>query len=81
MRTEFQRSPMISSNLLGLVMSDFKCPLTLASVGTAGSTNVSVCSAPDSIAKVEYSLGLSKSLFEFFEGFFNFKFPVSKSGK
>ena len=81
MRTEFQRSSVISTYQLGLIMSDFKCSKTNAFVGVTNATNVSVCAAPDSIAKLEYSLGLSKSIFEFFEVYYDFKFPVPKSGK
>lgn len=80
MRTEFQRSSLISTYQLGLIMSDFKCSKTNAYVGVSNATNVSVCAAPDSIGKTEYSLGLSKSIFEFFEAFYTFKFPVPKSG-
>lgn len=80
LRTEFEQTPVISSSQVGLIVSDFKCSSGKGQVGAENNSEISMCAAPDSLAKVGYSLGLSVTMLEFFQTNYDIKYSLPKCG-
>ena len=79
--TEFEETPVMSSYLLALTISDFVCRNVTARVGESDKTNVRVCGRPNAPYSFDFVLKASSSLMEFYQRHFGITFPLSKCGK
>jgi aminopeptidase N len=79
--TSFEESVTMSTYLVALVISDFKCKYAIANAGVYGTVNVSVCGRPDNADKFDFALGEFVRLLEHYEKYFGIKYPLAKCGK
>jgi aminopeptidase N len=72
----------MSSYLLGLIVSDFECLSQIVSnIGLYGNLEVSVCGQKDAVSsgRLNYALNVSSKIIEYYEKFYNVKYPLPKS--
>ena len=79
-QTDFHETVEMSTYLVALVVSDFVCIKTTATPAISKSVDVSVCARPNAVSQLEYALEASSRILEFFESFYNIKYPLPKSG-
>ena len=79
-KTEFEESVEMSTYLVALIVSDFKCIHSVAQPALSHHVDVSVCSRPEAINQLDYALNVSTRILEFFESFYNIEYPLPKSG-
>jgi aminopeptidase N len=75
-KTVFQITPRMSTYLIGLVVSDFKCKN-----GTAyapDKVDVRVCAKPEAYDELDYSLDVGCRVLEFFYKLLGVEYPLSK---
>jgi aminopeptidase N len=70
----------MSSYLVALILSDFVCIKSVAKPILSKNINVSVCARPNAIDQLDYALNNSIKILEFFETFYNVKYPLPKCG-
>lgn len=70
----------MSTYLVALVISDFKCKYKLANAGVNGNVNVSVCGREDAYDRFDFALNNFVELLEEYEALFGLKYPFSKCG-
>lgn len=78
--TEFDNSPSMSSYLLAVLISDFGCLSGVSKPPLSGQVDVSVCTRPNAVDQLDLALEASLSVLEFFEGYYEAKYPLPKLG-
>ena len=68
----------MSTYLVALIISDFKCLSGVAKTKLSKEIGVSVCAQPDAIDQLSYALNASIKLTEFFESYYKVKYPLPK---
>jgi aminopeptidase N len=68
----------MSTYLVALIVSDFECISGVAKTELSNEVGVSVCARPDAIDQLHYALNVSIRLTEFFESFYQVKYPLPK---
>ena len=76
--TEFESSLPMSTYLVALVVSDFKCKNGIAKSSNNHSVNVSVCARPNAYDDLYLAYNSSIKLLEFFENYYNKTYPLKK---
>ena len=74
----------MSSYLVALIISDFDCiSRTVLNSGEYGTVEVRVCGRRAAIlsGQLNYALEIATNLIEFYEKFYNVKYPLPKSGE
>jgi aminopeptidase N len=71
----------MSTYLVALIVSDFKCIKTLARPVLSKNVEINVCARPNAVDQISYALNVSTKLIEFFEAYYNIEYPLPKSGK
>ena len=79
--SQFEITPPMSTYLVGLVVSDFKCINQTANAGLYGSLPVRICARPNALNQLSYSLDVAIKAIEFFERRYDVKYPLPKCGK
>lgn len=79
--TEFDETVEMSTYLVALVVSDFKCIKTVARPSLFKPINVSLCARPNAISQLNFALNVTVKALEFFENLFEIVYPLPKSGK
>ena len=79
-KTEFEESVEMSTYLVALIVSDFKCIKSVAQPALSHHVDVSVCSRPEAVNQLNYALNVSTRILEFFESFYNIEYPLPKAG-
>lgn len=78
-RTDFDISVSMSTYLVALVISDFRClNQTVLNIGEFGKVDVRVCSRPNSTSLLDYSLQVTVKIIQFYEQFYGIKYPLPK---
>jgi hypothetical protein len=68
---------MMSTFIIGLLISDFECTeRKIANLTTP--LNVTACSRPDAINDLKYALNISTYIIEYLENFCNISYPLPK---
>ena len=80
MQTDFYETVEMSTYLVALVISDFKCITQTAHPILSKNVSVSVCSRPNAIDQVDYAMKNAIPILEYFETFYNIKYPLPKCG-
>ena len=83
-KTEFSPSVPMSSYLVALVISNFKClSQTVLGVGEEGKVDVRVCGRADAVdnGQLDYALEMGTKLIKALEDFYNVRYPLPKCGK
>lgn len=78
--TTFEESVPMSTYLVALVISDFKCKYGVANAGPTGRVNVSVCGRANAYNQFDYGLQLSIKLLENYERYFGMEYSLKKLG-
>ncbi len=71
----------MSTYLVALVISDFDCISSTAHPILSKNVSVSVCSRPNAINQLQYALNNSIRILEYFEEYYNIKYPLPKCGR
>ncbi len=73
----------MSSYLVGLVVSDFRCISdTAVNAGPNGNLPIRVCARPNvPIEQLTYSLDIGVRIIQYFEKLYDVKFPLPKCGQ
>ena len=71
--TEFNESMKMSSYILAIVVSDFKCIN-----GSVDGIQVSTCAQPEYVYYLDYQLEKAKDIIHYFNEYFQIKFPLPK---
>lgn len=74
----------MSTYLLAILVADYRCIPGLANMplAPAGRTvDVSVCARPNAYDQLDLAFEASVKILEFFEGFYQAKYPLPKLGK
>ena len=71
----------MSSYLVALLVSDFKCIKSVAHPIYSKNINVSVCARPNAIDQLSYALDVGVKVIEYFESYYNVEYPLPKSGE
>ena len=82
-KTEFDVTVPMSTYLLALIVSDFKCKLeNVVGVGEKGSLDVRVCGRQDALDnhQLDYALKVATKVIKYYEEFYGVKYPLPKSG-
>jgi aminopeptidase N len=77
-QTEFQETVEMSTYLVAVIVSDFKCITSMAYMKLSRPVSVSVCARPSAIDQLDYALNVSVQILEFFESYYNVKYPLPK---
>lgn len=77
-KTVFEESVTMSTYLVGLVISDFKCKYNLADAGPTGKVNMSVCARPNAFNQLDYALMLASEVIVNYENYFDIDFSIKK---
>lgn len=78
MITEFDETVEMSTYLVALIVSDFKCIHGVANTELSKKVDVSVCARPDAVDQLEYALNVALKLTEFFETYYKVEYPLPK---
>ena len=78
--TVFEESVPMSTYLIALVISDFKCKYGPANAGPIGKVNVSVCARSNAYNQLDYSLALAIKVLEDYEAYFDIYYSLEKCG-
>jgi aminopeptidase N len=70
----------MSTYLVALVISDFKCKYGLANAGPTGKVNVSACGRPNAFNQLDYGLTLAIKVLEDYEKYFGIDYTLKKLG-
>ena len=70
----------MSSYLVALVVSDFKCINGTANAGLSGKLPIRSCSRPNAINQTEFGLDIGIQIISYFESLFGIKYPLPKIG-
>ncbi len=78
----FEKSEKMSTYLVGLVVSDFKCKGRIAvNAGPNGNLPTRVCARPNiPEEQLEYALDIGVRVIEYFETLYKIKYPLPKCG-
>jgi aminopeptidase N len=82
-RTEFEPSPKMSSYLVALVISDFKCLSTIIeNIGESGSVNIRMCARPSAVddGLLDFAFQSVPKLLKSLEELLDIKYPLPKLG-
>ena len=82
-RTEFEPSPKMSSYLVALVISDFKCLSTIIeNIGESGSVNIRMCARPSAVddGLLDFAFQSVPNLLKILEELLDIKYPLQKLG-
>lgn len=71
----------MSTYLVALVVSDFKCIKSTARPHLSKNINVASCARPNAINQLDFAHNVAVKVLEFFEKHFNVTYPLPKSGK
>lgn len=71
----------MSTYLIGLIVSDFKCIHAFAYLSNNRSVNVSACSRPNAVSFLNYALRSSIEILEYLENYCNISYPLPKLRK
>ena len=82
-RTEFEPTLKMSSYLVGLVVSDFRCISGVAdNAGPSGNLPIKVCARPNIPGdQLKYALDIGIRVIEFYEKLYDIKYPLPKCGR
>jgi aminopeptidase N len=76
--TEFEETIIMSTYLIALIISDFKCKHGVARAGVTGTVDVKVCARPSAFNQLDYALKHTVLTLEMFEKYFGIKYNLSK---
>ena len=76
--TEFEESELMSTYLVALIISDFKCKHAIANAGINGKVDVSVCARAEVVNQLDYALKYTVTTLEVFEKYFGIKYKLPK---
>ena len=76
-KTSFDKTPLMSTYLVGLVVSDFEC-INKTTNGMSNKIVQRVCARADAIDQLQYSLDVADKVMAFFEKFYNLSYPLPK---
>lgn len=73
----------MSAYLVAILISDFECLYGESNMQfpPVNTVNVSVCTRPNAASQLELALEASTKILEFFEVFYEAKYPLPKLGK
>jgi aminopeptidase N len=77
-QTDFYESVEMSTYLVAVIVSDFKCMHTEAKPALSRQVSVSLCARPNAIEQLQYALNVSAKITEFFESYYNVRYPLPK---
>ena len=81
-RTEFDESVPMSTYLIAVVISDYKCRSTFyISKLTNKNITIEICARPTASNQLNLAFNSSVPLLEFFETYYNVSYPLPKLGK
>lgn len=75
-KTVFQKTPIMSTYLVGLVVSDFQCKNSTAYAPEK--VDVRVCAKPEAYDQLDYSLDVGRRVIEFFNKLLDVEYPLPK---
>lgn len=78
--TEFEETVPMSTYLVALVLADYKCRTGVAHPVLSKNVDISVCTRPDALSQLDYAFENTIKLVEFFEKFYDIKYPLPKLG-
>ena len=76
--TEFDETILMSTYLVALIISDFKCKYGNAKAGIHGTVDVRVCARSNANDQLDYALKYAILTLESFEKYFGIKYTLSK---
>lgn len=82
-RTDFEPTVKMSTYLVALIISDFKClNQTVLNTGEYGHVDVRVCGTSNAVDNhlLDYSLQSATKLIKYYEDFYGVKYPLPKCG-
>lgn len=71
----------MSTYLVALIVSDFKCRNGFAYPPLSKNVSVSVCARANAYNQTKFAFDASIEILEYFEEFYNITYPLSKLGK
>lgn len=79
-RTTFQESVPMSTYLLAILIADYRCQDGVSNMALppANTVNVSVCARPNAYDELDLALEAAVDILEFFETFYEAKYPLPK---
>mgnify|MGYP002788304852 CR=1 FL=1 len=78
MKTKFVETVPMSTYLVAIVISDFKCKGTEVEIKTERKVNVSVCARPNAYNQLDLAYEASTKLSVFFENYYGIEYPLKK---
>ena len=81
MQTSFKETLSMSSYLLAILISDFKCDSGVSITPLSGKVDVSVCTRPNAMDQLALAKEASLDILAFFEGYYQVEYPLPKLGK
>lgn len=80
MRTEFEDTPLMSSYLVAILISDFHCQNNVSVTPISGSVDVSVCARNDRPNDLDLAMESAVEVLKFFESYYGVGYPLPKLG-
>jgi aminopeptidase N len=83
-KSEFEPSPLMSTYLVALIISDFKCLSdTLENAGEYGKIDIRMCARGDAVDNgfLDYSFQSAAKILKYYEALLGMKYPLPKIGK
>jgi aminopeptidase N len=68
----------MSTYLIAILISDFKCKHGLANAGPTGKVNMSICARSNAFNQLDYSLSLTSKVIENYEKYFDIDYSIKK---
>lgn len=79
--TEFETTPLMSTYLVALVVSDFVCINGTANSGLDNNLLVRSCGKPTTANQLDFGLDIGIRIIEHFQNLYKVKYPLPKCGK
>ena len=71
----------MSTYLVAILVSDFKCQSETVATPLSGQVDVGVCVRPNALNQIELAVESAQYFISYFEDYFNIEYPLPKLGK